>query len=685
MVSFDIFDTLITRKTILPVGTFLIMQRKIKDQGLELDGSFIDNFFDLRISAENSARSLRNGCGVEEIGIDDIYNELISMTGISRENARKIKDIEIISEIDNILPCKRNIGRLKKYYKNGHKVILISDMYLDSNVLRKLLLSVDEVFSNIPIYVSCEYNKTKSSGGIYKLVQEKEKINCQDWIHYGDNKKSDVLMPKLMGIKTNYCKIPGLEEWEEDIADKCNMKWNLDLQIFLGISRYIRQNEKLSLYSRIGASLGGMTLYPFVKWILRKCVDLQINRLYFIARDGYIVKSMTDVIIKNCQLDIKTKYFYGSRAAWKVDCTEKRALVKKYILQEVDLCDNKFAFIDIQGTGETFNDFCDIFKEFVNEPIKIFYYDIFKKKQLENCKIYNFFSNQDCIMCESVCRAPHDITIGYRMMDDKVIPVLNSDDKKKWLKCGVDEFVKGAANFAYYMSKYVDGTYINEENQQLAVSAMSYLSENPCKFIMDYFAAIPHGDIENEEQYIFAPKLNCFDIFRIFLYRTDEELTRFYKGSNLEYSIKRLNSFEHKFLKWCMKENYSFLGRYIHKLKVWNHNGICPLRKRLPKIIIYGAGKSGRELYYQVGLVDRKSIVAWVDINSSDYIKKGYPVKTIDCIHSKIYDFLVLTMKNEDTVRNVAYMLKQSGVDKDKILSIDDYYIKVLKNRKEGP
>ena len=90
-------------------------------------------------------------------------------------------------------------------------------------------------------------------------------------------------------------------------------------------------------------------------------------------------------------------------------------------------------------------------------------------------------------------------------------------------------------------------------------------------------------------------------------------------------------------------------------------------------------------MYYQVGLVDRKSIVAWVDINSSDYIKKGYPVKTIDCIHSKIYDFLVLTMKNEDTVRNVAYMLKQSGVDKDKILSIDDYYIKVLKNRKEGP
>lgn len=683
MVSFDIFDTLITRKTLLPVGTFLIMQRRIEKMGLGLGRQFVDNFPSLRLSAENSARLLARSSGDEEVDLVGIYNELAKMTEISQEMAEELQKIEIEAEIDNILPCIHNIRLLKRYYEKGAKVVLISDMYLNSTILRKMLVTIDSVFEKIPIYVSCEYGKTKASGRIYRIVKEVENIDCKKWIHYGDNSISDVSMPELMGIDTRFCKSVGLEEWEREIAAKCNIRWNLDLQVYLGISRYIRQSKRLSTNTQIGASIGGMALYPYVEWIIRKCEELGINRLYFIARDGYVIKAMADKVINNYQLDIKTTYFYGSRVAWNIDGADKskKALIRRYFKQEIDSSDDKFAFVDVQGTGRTFDHFCEIMEGFINGPIKIFYYDFMNNAELSNCKVYTLFTNEKCAMCESLCRAPHDLTIGYQAIKGKIAPVLNSADQKKWKKCGVEDFVKGAAIFADYMSKNVWETEINIENQQLAIETMDYLSDKPCEAVLSYFASIPHGDVSDEAHGIYAPKLTYMDILKIFLYRTDEDIRLFYKGTNLEYSIKRLNGTERKLLDWCRKVKFQVPGIIIYRLKTHSHKGRHVKQKRLPKIIIYGAGENGRKLYNQLASVDLKCIVAWVDVNSSTYQEQGYPVKPVKYIFQAEYDYLVLTMKSQNSIENVKYMVLQAGLPKEKIMSVDEYYMDILNNK----
>lgn len=685
MVSFDIFDTLITRKTLLPVGTFLIMQRRIEKLGLGLGRQFVDNFPSLRLSAENSARHLARNSGVEEVDFAGIYNGLAKMTGISQEMTGRLKKMEIEAEIDNMLPCIHNIRILKRYYEKGEKVILISDMYLDSTILRKMLVTIDPVFEKIPIYVSCECGKTKASGRIYRIVKEMEGIDCKKWIHYGDNAISDVSMPGLMGLDTRLCVSVRPEKWEREIAAKCNIRWNLDLQVYLGISRYIRQNKRLSTNAQIGASIGGMALYPYVEWIIRKCEELGINRLHFIARDGYVIKAMADKVINNCQFNIKTTYFYGSRVAWNIggDGADKgkRALIRQYFKQEIDYSDDRFAFVDVQGTGRTFDQFCEIMKDFINEPIKIFYYDLMRNVELSNCKVYSLFANQECVMCESLCRAPHDLTIGYHVVGGKVVPILYSADQKKWKDCGVEDFVKGAVVFADYMSKYALREEIDIENQQLAIETMNYLSDKPCEIVMDYFAGIPHGDVSEEAQGVYAPKLNYLDILKIFLYRTDEDIRLFYKGTNLEYSLKRLNKIERKWLEWCRKEKFRAPGIIIYKLKTHSRKGGCTKQNKLPKIIIYGAGENGRRLYSQVASVDPKSIVAWVDVNSSTYQEQGYPVKSVKYIFRAEYDYLVLTMKSKNSIENVKYMVMQAGLSKEKILSVDEYYLDTFSNR----
>lgn len=66
-----------------------------------------------------------------------------------------------------------------------------------------------------------------------------------------------------------------------------------------------------------GYSFGGPVLSSYIDWLLRECQQMDINRLYFISRDGYILKQIADAIIENKRLSIYTQYIYGSRKAWR--------------------------------------------------------------------------------------------------------------------------------------------------------------------------------------------------------------------------------------------------------------------------------------------------------------------------------------------------------------------------------
>lgn len=56
-------------------------------------------------------------------------------------------------------------------------------------------------------------------------------------------------------------------------------------------------------------------LFCYVGYVIESAVKLGIQRIYFLARDGYILKSIADVIIKKRELNIDTHYLYVSRYA----------------------------------------------------------------------------------------------------------------------------------------------------------------------------------------------------------------------------------------------------------------------------------------------------------------------------------------------------------------------------------
>lgn len=318
MYSFDIFDTLITRSTAVPKGIFMIMQNiLIKDREIYgVDENFAESFYFQRTGSEELARI--NWCisGVEEIELDQIYDAMVSCGAVDREQAEKIKKLELCVEYNNILPIYENISKLKKRLASGERVILISDMYLSAQEIRNLLCKVDLVFKTIPIYVSSEFKKTKGSGRLYREIAKLENVAFKEWTHYGDNISADVKMPISLGINAIQILVKEPREYEKILLNRYSN--DAFVQSAVGIAEYLNMQCGGQEYERIGNSYGGSIIYSYVEWILKTSLEQGIKRLYFIARDGWILKQVADIIIANRKLQIKTYYLYGSRRAWRL-------------------------------------------------------------------------------------------------------------------------------------------------------------------------------------------------------------------------------------------------------------------------------------------------------------------------------------------------------------------------------
>ncbi len=68
----------------------------------------------------------------------------------------------------------------------------------------------------------------------------------------------------------------------------------------------------------VSATMTGPLIFLYISWVIEEAVKNKIKRLYFLSRDGYIMKKVADVIVKHQHINIECRYLYGSRMAWRV-------------------------------------------------------------------------------------------------------------------------------------------------------------------------------------------------------------------------------------------------------------------------------------------------------------------------------------------------------------------------------
>lgn len=324
MYSFDLFDTLITRKTATPWGIFALIQKKLNtcQEYQEISGHISANFYELRINAEDLARLNNKSKGIEEVTLEDIYTAMATSGCLSLEEQIILCDLEKITEIENVVGIEENIAKVKSLISQGEEVILISDMYLDNGTILEMLAKVDEIFNKIPIYISSELMKRKTSGNLYRKIKELVNIEYTEWIHCGDNLYQDIEIPIEIGITVQHFQPEQLSAFEENLILQYGN--NVLLQLMIGTAKNARrQNELITTAEKIGCTFSGPILYSYTEWILGECKRKDIKRLYFIARDGYLIKKIADILIEKNNMNIETFYIYGSRKAWRIPSLSK--------------------------------------------------------------------------------------------------------------------------------------------------------------------------------------------------------------------------------------------------------------------------------------------------------------------------------------------------------------------------
>lgn len=233
VMSFDVFDTLVTRRVATPWGIFALVQEALADEYIlsGLPRRVRRGFFDMRWYYERKARERWQTYSREDITFEEIYKCLGEAEGLDNTHIQGLMKLEMDIEVRNLIGIRENIRQLKDLLASGHRVILISDMYLGGKEIRSLLLTVDEVFRDIPIYSSADMQKGKWSGNGYKLVKQRENLDIFHWVHTGDNKGSDIGKAKELGIKTVFFNGAALTRRESELMAKHEDDVHLQLAV----------------------------------------------------------------------------------------------------------------------------------------------------------------------------------------------------------------------------------------------------------------------------------------------------------------------------------------------------------------------------------------------------------------------------------------------------------------------
>ena len=355
IVSFDIFDTLIMRNILKPTDIFKLVEVRIKED-LNINIQFENN----RVSAEIELNKF-----IEAPTIDQIYECIQRKLGISDEVRDNIKNIEYEIECQYIIPRRKMIEIYNYAISCNKQVYLISDMYYDKEKIINLLkiCGIDKINKN-NILISCEHNKTKSSG---KLFEYYKSINIdKTMLHIGDNENSDIKIPPKYGIEsfgilsaydmlvhsTYSSMLIKIESVQENIilGMIIGKIFNNPFALNKGRGRYIVNDLET-----LGYVFWGPFVLNFMIWLINNLKKSKYKVVLFVARDGYLINYLYEYIIKTLKLKNMPEpiYFKTSRRAITVPTIKTKEdilfiLKKPYKCTKAQLLKERFG-INISG------------------------------------------------------------------------------------------------------------------------------------------------------------------------------------------------------------------------------------------------------------------------------------------------------------------------------------------------
>lgn len=322
IISFDLFETLVRRPLEAPADAYLLLTRKAN---WLTDGSTPD-FAQTRLDSELAARRI---AGQEEISLADIYRHVQKRYRLSEAVVRRLMEMEI--ELETRLAQPREIGRKAWEIAQaaGKRIIIASDMYLPEAAVTGIIAKCG-YHGYHRLYLSSTLGVTKKSGGLFAEIARDLQTAPKKILHIGNNKAVDIEPAQRLSLATFY--LPdGVRNLKASASYKQlfpgSSNGNLGRSVIVGLiaNRLFDVPGQMGDGDFLGGTpfnLGYAALGPLLLghalWLRNKARADGQKRLYFLSREGRIIKKVFDRLELAAPTGLESHYLYCSRRAVQV-------------------------------------------------------------------------------------------------------------------------------------------------------------------------------------------------------------------------------------------------------------------------------------------------------------------------------------------------------------------------------
>ncbi len=299
VVSFDLFDTLVTRMTLSYTDIFELMEYRVKEKGWR-----IPDFAKRRLYAEKELA--KSGAPT----LEEIYKKILEELeeapyggaphGDAPDTlAKELAEMEWDVDFSAMVPREDVCGVLNDIAQSGKQVYIVTDTYYRKEQLIKALQRCC-VKGYADIIASCEYHTGKQQE---LFLRFRERCGGGRFLHIGDDPAADLEAAAGYGIKTirlysgadllDELGNLGLDSCGESLADRIRIG-SFAAKLFNSPFQFEGKDRTVEIGKAhdIGYLLCAPMICDFLLWFCDTVKQRGIQNIWFSARDGYLIQKL---------------------------------------------------------------------------------------------------------------------------------------------------------------------------------------------------------------------------------------------------------------------------------------------------------------------------------------------------------------------------------------------------------
>ena len=312
--SFDVFDTVLTRLVGGPRQVFVETGRRLRaahvvDVSPEAYAAVREDVLArFTVDVRRHPSLLR------------VAGEVADRLGLDAKAADTLHETELAVERDVLRAVPgvvEQVGAERR--RTGRGVLFVSDTPLPAEFLQDVLEREGLFFDGDRVYTSAGCGESKQDGGLYDLVRADQ--GAEDIRHVGDDDEADVVHARLHGWQASLQAGARFTAAEQRLDAAAIGTDGVGPRLAgagrLGRLRAVAEGAEPDV-SAIAADTALPFLIGFGLWVLSQARRHGVDRLYFVARDGEILREVTQALAAARGDAVECRYLYGSRRVWQL-------------------------------------------------------------------------------------------------------------------------------------------------------------------------------------------------------------------------------------------------------------------------------------------------------------------------------------------------------------------------------